>query len=144
MIAYVIKNKKGKFWQFLHNNKSEFVDEIYNAFFHYSKHDAEKTICSWGLKDCKVVEITIVEGDLEQELTEKDKEIEKLNLMIKTLPNHDAELEQTIRKQVCDEFKKAIFEESYIKTEEEAKYIVDDIDVGTILEIIDKIEKGEE
>jgi len=68
MIAYVIKNKKGKFWQFLHNNKSEFVDEIYNAFFHYSKHDAEKTICSWGLKDCKVVEITIVEGDLERQL----------------------------------------------------------------------------
>lgn len=69
MKAYVIKNKDGKFWQFLHNDKSEFVDDVYNAFFHYSKHDAEKAICSWGLIDCEVVEVTIAEGDLEEELT---------------------------------------------------------------------------
>jgi len=68
MIAYAIKNKEGKFWQFLHNDESEFVDEIYNAFFNYSKQDAEKTICAWGLKDCEVVEVTIAKGDLEQEL----------------------------------------------------------------------------
>ena len=76
MIVYAIKHKDGKFWQFLHNNKSEFVDDIYNAFFYYSKHDA--TICSWGLKDCKVVKVTIVEGDLEQQLAKKDNEINNL------------------------------------------------------------------
>ena len=67
MKAYVIKNKDGKYWQWTYNNESEFLGEIYNAFMEYSKTRAEKDIVSWQLKDCNVVEITICEGDLEEE-----------------------------------------------------------------------------
>lgn len=70
MKAFVIKNKEEKYWQFLYNDESEFVDEIYNAFMHYSREDAKKDIYIWGLKDCKVVEITIAEGDLSQKIGE--------------------------------------------------------------------------
>lgn len=67
MKAYAIKNKEGKYWQFLHNEESEFVDEIYNAFFHYSKQDAKKSIDVWNLSDCQVVEITIEETKAEEQ-----------------------------------------------------------------------------
>lgn len=76
--AYVIKNKEGKYWQWLFNHEPDWEDKLYNAFLHYSKKDAEKSIIQWQLKDCEVVEITIAEGDLEQQLAEKDKEIERL------------------------------------------------------------------
>lgn len=69
MKAFVIKNKEGKYWNFLFNNESEFFDEIYNAFMHYSRADAEKDITLWSLKDCEVVEVEINEVD------EKSKEI---------------------------------------------------------------------
>ena len=65
--AFVIKNKEGKYWQWTYNEESEFVDEIYNAFMHYSKHQAEKDIESWELKDCEIIEVTVAEGDLEEE-----------------------------------------------------------------------------
>lgn len=115
MKTYVIKNKEGKFWQFLYNDESEFVDEIYNAFFHYSREVAEKDIDLWGLKDCKVVEVTIVEGDLEQELNKykslyienekvvdhqheklakKDKEIDTLNRALVRVSNEKANIIQ--------------------------------------------------
>ena len=67
MKAFVIKNKEGKYWQWLFNHEPDWEDKLYNAFLHYSKEDAEKSITSWQLEDCKVVEITIVEGDLEKE-----------------------------------------------------------------------------
>ena len=44
-------------------------------------------------------------ADMEAKLAEKDKEIEKLNLMIKTLSNHDLEMEKEIRHQVCNEIR---------------------------------------
>lgn len=68
MKAFVIKNKEGKYWQFFYNDESEFVDEIYNAFMHYSKENAEKDIIDFDLKDCEVVEITIAEENLEHKI----------------------------------------------------------------------------
>ena len=71
-----------------------------------------------NMKDCEVVEITIAEGDLEQQLAEKDKEIEELKEHIKFLENKclneinvklvtvTKEKMQQIRKQVCDEIRK--------------------------------------
>lgn len=66
--AFVIKNREGKYWQLFYNNESEFVDEIYNAFMHYSRENAGKDIDLWELENCEVVEITIAEGDLEHKI----------------------------------------------------------------------------
>lgn len=84
---------------------------------------------------------------LEQQLAEKDRYIEMLKMSILFEQEHKNKALNTlkqIRKQVCDEFKKAIITESIFDTEEEARYWTDDIDVKTILEIIDKIEQGEQ
>ena len=68
MKAFVIKRNDGKYWQWLFNHEPDWEDKLYNGFMHYSKEDAEKRIIQWQLKDCEVVEITIAEGDLEQEI----------------------------------------------------------------------------
>jgi len=78
MKAYVIKNKEGKYWQWLFNDEPDWEEELYNAFLHYSKEDAKRNIIDWQLKDCEVVEITIAEGDLEQQLADKEVKIEVL------------------------------------------------------------------
>lgn len=91
---------------------------------------------------------------LEEQLAEKDKEINKLSKEhfemfgdmkdYKNLWLAEQRKNKEICKQVCDEFKKAIITESIFDTEEEASYWTDDIDVKTILEIIDKLEQGEQ
>ena len=156
--AFVIKNKEGKYFQWLFNHEPDWEDKLYNGFMHYSKEDAEKSIIQWQLGDCEVVEITIAEGDLEkeiehwhnlfkqkeqqfqgvreryhllnrlqanydkkdekleQQLAEKDKEIEELKDKLKRtekamhkevkehLEYYNADQKQ-IRKQVCDEIR---------------------------------------
>ena len=67
MKAFVIKNKEGKYFQWLFNDEPDWEDKLYNGFMHYSKEDAEKSIIQWQLEDCEVVEITIAEGNLEEE-----------------------------------------------------------------------------
>ena len=49
--------------------------------------------------------LQVDKAELKLEIEEKDEEIEKLKLMIKTLPNHDTEMEQLIRHQICEEIK---------------------------------------
>lgn len=89
--------------------------------------------------------------ELQQQLAEKDKEIEKLNLMIKTLPNHDTEIEQQIRKQVCDEIREKLNEieksitnniflaNEIIKTQTKQKEVY-----KNIFKILDQIEQAKE
>lgn len=67
MKAFIIKNKEGKYFQWLFNYEPDWEDKLYNSFMHYSKEDAEKSIIQWQLEDCEVIEITIAEGDLEKE-----------------------------------------------------------------------------
>lgn len=136
MKAYVIKNKEGKYWQWLFNNEPDWEEKLYNGFMHYSQKDAEKSIEQWQLKDCKVVEITIAEGDLEKQLAEKDKEILLLNREISTLPAHDEEL----RHQVCEEIREKLlrlcdWHEDEISgywyaTEKKINYVLEQIEEG--------------
>lgn len=142
MKVYVIKNKERKYLQ-LYNDDPEFDDEIYNAFMYYSKKSAEKDIVLLGLKDCKVVEITIAEGDLEEELAEKDKEIKSLKQQIENnhrdyvseLAYYTAEENiKEIRKQVCDEIRDKV--DSIVWDDAETVY-------NDIHKILDQIEKGE-
>ena len=88
---------------------------------------------------------------LEQQLAEKDKEIEELKAYKKgayeKYVSKCAYLQQQIkdtRKQVCEQFRKTIIERSGFDTEEQARYWTADVDIITILEIIDELEKGEQ
>lgn len=67
MKVYVIKNKEGKYLDFCQDFETNNICDA--RIFTYEE---AVRFCP---KNCRVVEITIVEGDLEQQLTEKDKEI---------------------------------------------------------------------
>lgn len=77
MKAFVIKNKEGKYFAGF-NNLNVFVTEkdITNAVMYradrYEKYELENAL---EFKDCEVVEITIAEGDLEENF---EKEHDKL------------------------------------------------------------------
>ena len=68
MKAYVIKNKEGKYWQ----ENTRLFTELHLANFYKEKYFATKDAIylspdfDWE-KNCEIVEITIAEGDLEQE-----------------------------------------------------------------------------
>lgn len=66
MKAFVIKNKEGEYFD---KENRWFFGPDYTCCEHiyYTIDDAKRHIDYYGLKDCEVVEITIVEGDLEQE-----------------------------------------------------------------------------
>lgn len=141
MKAFVIKNKEGKYFQWLFNHEPDWEDELYNGFMHYSKKDAEKSIIDWQLKDCEVVPVTVAEGDwkqknkqLKEQLKEKDKEIERLkkNMEFDTA-YHIKEL-VNVRKQVCDEIRKE-FGYKY------NNQLV--VSSARLMEFLDEIEKGE-
>lgn len=70
------------------------------------------------------------------------KEKEKLNCMIETLPNHDTEIEQQIRKQICDEIRDKLPYYKYSFQEPEVPR-VDVIEIRDMEFILDKIEQGE-
>lgn len=93
----------------------------------YTQGDIDK----W-MRTCENLQEHIKEQ--EEELAEKNKEIEKLNLMIKTLPNHDTEIEQEVRKQVCDELRDYFgrFTPIFIQVKTD------------VLDKLDQIEKGEQ
>lgn len=67
MKAFVIKNKEGKYFA----NRYVQAKKIYNAFIFEDKNDAEQV----KGKDDEVVEITIAEGDLEQQLDKAQQEL---------------------------------------------------------------------
>jgi hypothetical protein len=76
MKAYMIKNKEGKYCQISFNGCINFVSELYCAYMYHSQQGAEKIIKCHELEDCKVVEITIYEGDLEEKCKELEKALE--------------------------------------------------------------------
>ena len=73
MKAYVIKDKKGKYLSssFDYDGEPIFTDCIIDAI-PYDDCDIVARVCPY---DCEVVEITTVEGDLEQQIKEKDHRI---------------------------------------------------------------------
>lgn len=80
MIAYAIKNKEGKYW--CGNDIFSTTIDIRKIYicedFDFINIVIDKLLSESLLKDCKVVEITITEGDLEHQLSEKDKELDKI------------------------------------------------------------------
>ena len=106
MKAYVIKNKEGKYKEPHLDIREFYTDILAEAEIWIERKDAEY-FCP---QDCEVVEITITEGDLEQELnkykslyienekvvdyqhdklSEKDKEIEELKTRVSELQDKD-------------------------------------------------------
>lgn len=76
MKAYVIKNNEGKYCQISFNGWMNFVSELCCAYIYHSQQGAEKLIKCHELEDCEVVEITIAEGDLEEENRELKAKLE--------------------------------------------------------------------
>ena len=70
MKAYVIKNKEGKYW--CGNNIFSATMDIRKIYicedFDFISKVINKLLSESLLKDCEVVEITIAEGNLEQQL----------------------------------------------------------------------------
>lgn len=127
--AFVIKNKEGKYYKrYFDVGYVEFVDNFCFAELYTKKEGADNTKdfilrnkYRFNIENLEVVEVTIVEGDLEQQLAEKDKIIETLKKDIKT-KEHIVKLYSTIAstnttkmniakeiyKQVCDEIREFI------------------------------------
>lgn len=130
-----------------------------------------------NMEDCEVIEITITENNLEQEnkrlkeqLSEKNKEIERLKYLLLDRENKSTFFEQLynqtiedakivkdcgsftalnkiIRKQACDEIREKIKTrtEAYpIICEDENKVVKRCIFIDTIKDIIKQIEQGEQ
>lgn len=112
MKAFVIKNKEGKYCQITFNGWINFVSELCCAYIYHSKQGSEKIIKCHELTDCEVVPVTIAEGDLEQ----------------------------AIRKQVCDEIREKLKMNEYNTCENTAFGVHYDY----LKEILNKIEKGVE
>lgn len=80
MKGYVIKNKEGDYW--CGNDIFSATLDIQKVYicedFDFISKVINKLSSEGLLKDCEPVEITIAEGDLEQQLAEKDNEINNL------------------------------------------------------------------
>ena len=178
MKAFVIKNKEGEYKT--ENDGVEiqscFLRDIRCAEMFTDKEVAE----SFCPSDCEVAKIAIVEGDLqeineqlnknliemeqsklrwenkyfklEKQLTEKDKEINKLSEEhfemfgdmkdYKNLWLAEQRKNKEIRKQVCDEIREKILIRLELPKEEWVWYSDDYVGVGLIKEILDQIEQG--
>lgn len=80
-VCYVIKNKEGKYYSrnLLNPDNFLFENRLVDCEFFATEEIARFEITFNELKDCKVVEITIAEGDLNQQLAEKDNLIKEIN-----------------------------------------------------------------
>lgn len=86
MKAYVIKNKEGKYFKQCSDNESvDFTDNILSCELYAKRIGAESTrdfifrnAYKFNIEDLETVEITIAEGDLEQEIKELKTRISEL------------------------------------------------------------------
>ena len=124
MKAFVIKNKKGKYLGVTKDYSHYWTDSIFHSYrfmplseSHDIKAEAEE-YRDINYPSCEVVPITIAEGDLEQQLAEKDEEIEELKTFnAKNIYDsicHALNMqEKQIHKQVCDEIRDYIDNKIY-------------------------------
>lgn len=100
--AFVIKNKEGKYLAVSSSDYERYWTTI--DFAHYFRflngtHDAKAEAEDYRntrYPECEVVEITIAEGDLEQQLADKDKEIRQLTSIEKDNKEYIRKLENTL------------------------------------------------
>lgn len=103
--VFVIKNKEGKYFV----NRYVQAKKIYNAFIFEDKNDAEQL----KGKDDEVVEITIAEGNLEEE----------------------------IRKRVCDEIKELLKMHCEYTEEEYIGWYLPENKIDLLINKVEKTEK---
>ena len=160
MKAFVVKNKEGKYykrgfccWENIER------DGVFNTghFYYDNKEEAESCIVCYNLENCKVAE-----GDLEQQLAEKDKEIERLKyqLLYSQLQTPKEEIDKfnmamaiqsldytsQIRHKVCDEIRKLAHNDFEFVICDECYNTVDkDVYLSSrdLTKILDQIEQGE-
>lgn len=168
MKAFIIKNKEGKYFAGF-NNLNVFVTEkdITNAVMYradrYEKYELENAP---EFKDCEVVEITIAEGDLEQDikldnafwkqecdslqktLAEKDKEIEELKFEKRNLfgliEKVSSKGQQEIRKQVCDKIREFIDNNDHSEENEAKQSSESVIYTKQLYKFLDQTEQAKE
>ena len=149
--AFVIKNKEGKY---LKEDKNIYGDDtihwydIVSADIYTTKEIAEFHKEPF-YRDCEVVEITIAEGDFEQQLAEKEKQLEIYKNLerydVGELLNENIKLRariNTIRKQVCDRINHHISNLTDEANSGSIQYLT--IDVFEFQEFLDRTEKGEQ
>lgn len=169
MKAFVIKNKEGEYLQYFDTNSDDirFTDDLTLAEL-YDKNEKDIMEKAYSNMGWEYIEITLAETkdlkqdineSLEQQLAEKDKEIEKLYKIIDSQKRHIANTEKyfkgrgtkrtgnvildfelLIRKQVCDEIKKVI---EYHSEWYEQGYVINMV-VEDLLKEIDKIEQAKD
>lgn len=144
MKTFVIKNKEGKYCtgEFNKNDEYIFTENLIYAEKYYKDTFAQ----SFCPKDCEVVEITIAEGDLEQQLAEKDKCIEFLKMSVSFEQEHKNkaldELKQ-IRYEICDEIRNYIDNNDHEEVNEAKQSSDGSIYTRLLYNFLDKIEQGE-
>lgn len=116
MKVYVIKNNDGMYFDGNFCNNLHWDDTIRYAWFFSDKETAEHDCCNQDIfdDDCKVEEITIAEGDLEQE----NKILQKaLELAVHDLATYEwqglgkfARSEEIIQAELIDQAKKEMEE----------------------------------
>lgn len=153
--AFVIKNKEGKYPDDTQFQPFFTTKDICKTTLYKNFEEAQKARRS---EFYKVVEITIAEGGLENELAEKDKEIEKLHKALDSQKRHIDIIEQPfrgratkrtgdvykdfvleIRKQFCDEIREKLGMNQYNTCEN----TVFDVHYDELKEILDQIEQAE-
>lgn len=153
MKAYVIKSKNDeKYATYATAEQKYWTEYLWQAKIYYSYNDVMRELAFRPYKDCEPVEITIAEGNFEQEnkqlkeqLSEKNKEIEELKRYKKgayeKYVSKCAYLQQQIKdtfKQVCDEIKKVVeFNSEWY----EQGYVINMV-TEDLLKEIDKIEQA--
>lgn len=152
MKAFVIKNKEGKYYEGL---SEKWYDSLDRCTYFKNKESAEyerKKLLK--LKNCEIIEITVAEGDLEQQLIEKDKEIEELKefydnmlrnkLEVKCISATEEKIKE-IRKQVCEEIHEELrkqfgkHKDKYLYRENESYNVA----IANAISIVNKVELGE-
>ena len=151
--AFVIKNKEGEYLQCFDINSDDitFTNDLTLAQL-YDKNEKNIMEKAYSNMGWEYIEITIAETkdlkqdineSLEQQLAEKDREIEKLKAKLETAEYWNKKYDdlqsqkdiKTIRKQVCDEIKKVI---EYHSEWYEQGYVINMV-TKDLLEEIDKI-----
>ena len=134
MKAYVIKNKEGKYFGYYdsENNRYEFSKKPKRFIMFNTLRDANKIKNLWKMNKCEPVEITIIEGDLEQEnkqlkaLLDAKEKIETNSIKgFKKLKNENKQLKERIQNILDGKEIPAICAKKYREYEEQLQEQID-------------------
>ena len=157
MKAFVIKNKEGKYLAVSSGNYERYWTTI--DFAHYFRflnktHDAKQEAEEFRntrYPDCEVVEITISEGDLEQENKQLKERIQNIldgkeipAISAKKYEEYEqqlAEKDKETHKQVCDEIREKLKAHCDYTDEENIGWYLVEHKIDTLL---DQIEQAKE